>query len=630
MALHIDVQTTPFGSYTELDLTAEKISDLVIQVSYSHPRSATWIMHVANHEQPIAYRSFVRIWDDAGTAPNGSAWSSSLPIFEGFVELIEPLDKSFGVRYTAYDPTHRASNEVTVHSAAWNSGTVPTTPPTPASTSVPRLVFNASFLGGDEDIIWQRAAQYTVGDMVATLFQDAAYPLYWLNAVPDPASSWGYSQSDLLHWDFMPQEKVVVESEDVLSASRRMMSIESRCRLVWIPGQRVWRFVDIDSMSSDVLLTLNEFDEDNDILAFSISPSLEGRYGAVKIYGPETGVTQVFSTADGTLTPIGTWAVLQDCGSNDIRGYNTWQITNASQRKMTPTLPAPITVPMGSGASFTVQTPSLQLSWDGGTTWMAPAGVWFNYQTGVATMAPNYPYIYDSNGRVITNCIQYFFPPTTVRLIAGVYGTPLSVRYPGSGYGGTAATEAGFTNTLERYDESLAIGYVNGTPITTAFRLQQFQKLAQSIHEERRDIVYVGSVVLEGLEYEWAWLQRKVNLAGVDESGSGVPTGWETMKAWVTDVEYDFNLKTTTLTFSSDQMELIGIDVEQQKQRLKIFAMERRFDLNWWIHMGVYRRSTMFGTSYLAQWINAGYTITSHFVDPDTGFADYSQIISAG
>jgi hypothetical protein len=67
-----------------------------------------------------------------------------------------------------------------------------------------------------------------------------------------------------------------------------------------------------------------------------------------------------------------------------------------------------------------------------------------------------------------------------------------------------------------------------------------------------------------------------VNFTAVDPDGAAKTIGWEAINAVVTDVEYDFSDQTTTLTFSNDQAELIGLDTEQVKQRLKIAAAEVR------------------------------------------------------
>ena len=54
-------------------------------------------------------------------------------------------------------------------------------------------------------------------------------------------------------------------------------------------------------------------------------------------------------------------------------------------------------------------------------------------------------------------------------------------------------------------------------------------------------------------------------------------TGWEDVNATLTDVVYDYTARATILTFSSDQMELIGWDVDLLKERLRVVALDPIF-----------------------------------------------------
>ncbi len=125
-----------------------------------------------------------------------------------------------------------------------------------------------------------------------------------------------------------------------------------------------------------------------------------------------------------------------------------------------------------------------------------------------------------------------------------------------------------------RYDEMLAVGYEKGSPITTVARKAQFEKLAESIHEFVKDIIYTGGCTLQGIDYDFIRLQKLINFAGVDQNGSSLTTGWEAAKAIVTDVEYDFDNDVTTLVFSSDYSAFLQTDVETLKRILKIRALQ--------------------------------------------------------
>jgi hypothetical protein len=71
-----------------------------------------------------------------------------------------------------------------------------------------------------------------------------------------------------------------------------------------------------------------------------------------------------------------------------------------------------------------------------------------------------------------------------------------------------------------------------------------------------------------------------VNLAALDDDGGTLTTGWEAVGAIVTDVEYNFSDRTTQLTFSADQMETLGLDVQQLKDRLRIRPATLQFFFN--------------------------------------------------
>ncbi|MCY2966285.1 MAG: hypothetical protein NT069_22075 [Planctomycetota bacterium] len=130
----------------------------------------------------------------------------------------------------------------------------------------------------------------------------------------------------------------------------------------------------------------------------------------------------------------------------------------------------------------------------------------------------------------------------------------------------------------------LAVGYEYNNPVTSVARVAQYQILADRLQEWLGDIIYTGGATLEGLDYQWINLNRKVNLAGHDGDGASLTTGWESIGAYVTDVEYDFEERITTLTISSNQMELIGEDPELTKKKLNIKALEARAWVNFYFN----------------------------------------------
>jgi hypothetical protein len=111
--------------------------------------------------------------------------------------------------------------------------------------------------------------------------------------------------------------------------------------------------------------------------------------------------------------------------------------------------------------------------------------------------------------------------------------------------------------------------------VTTAYRRAQFQALADSILFERKDIAWAGNIVLDGLQWDFAWLAKRINLTADDANGDPITTGWEDINAWLTDVEFDLDKGITTLTILSDQLANLGYDVQGHKERLKIKALEQ-------------------------------------------------------
>jgi hypothetical protein len=94
--------------------------------------------------------------------------------------------------------------------------------------------------------------------------------------------------------------------------------------------------------------------------------------------------------------------------------------------------------------------------------------------------------------------------------------------------------------------------------------------LAQSQLEKSQDISWIGGMSLDGIDYSWSRLNKSVSFEANDGDGGTLTTGWEAIKAYVTDVELDFENMLTTVQFSSDRAEAAGEDVAAIKQRLGI------------------------------------------------------------
>lgn len=134
--------------------------------------------------------------------------------------------------------------------------------------------------------------------------------------------------------------------------------------------------------------------------------------------------------------------------------------------------------------------------------------------------------------------------------------------------------------------ESLTVTAISGTTWTTSAatathtsgdavtwgldRTAQYTALATNLHAQLCDIIYAGGVTIEGMKWDYRNLGYRANIAAVDADGSTLTTGWEAAGAWLTEAEYSFTDQLTTLVFSSDQLQILGQDVEQLKKALKV------------------------------------------------------------
>lgn len=634
MALRIQVQIGPWGSFSDVDLEAYGLGEGKLKVGYGYPSELSFTATAAQHTYPFQYTQFLRIWDDEAEVDSDSQTDSN-PLFEGWFDVITPGDKTNEVKLICYDPTARATKHVTVMNDAWDlSGDSDKAFPVEGVASYPRAVFNVPN-DNDDDYGYSILQDATLGQIIAQVLDDARLPLYHLNAGPGDGTGAGADQnwldSDLGEptgddsdsgsgsgWagglDFKPQEKVVSQSENVRQFIERLLGqYDPRTKLFWHPGERLWRFYDI-TKSPAVTITVNDPTAwHGAVLSMEIHRSAEGRYGAVKFYGPEGTEWSEF-----TWTPGGTGDTMVSLNDfttgsapSEFVCYHRWKITDPTFTRIARKGPYPVYSPAG----YFLQTRSdgTTLEFSCGTfvqTWWPHVLVQYeDGDGGNGNFAPVSGFIYDARSGILDFgdvCIYRWLgpgtgnriqTPATVKFVCPTFTVPLTVRYPETEdtYEGTISTVAGIQNELKIYDESLAIDKAYGIPITSNLRRQRFLKLAKQIHRARKDLIYAGSIVLEGLNYEFARLNRRVNIAAVDDNGDPIVTGWEDVGAWVTEVEYDFEERTTTLTFSSDQLQVIGIDPELLKTRLKIHPASPQFVFKYSVAFTKGRRRTTLG-----------------------------------
>lgn len=588
MTVHLQAQTTPFGPFVELDLAELAIGNGKVMIGYDHATRFTFTVVAPQQTRPIEYHTFLRLWIDGKTI-RGAAQSASNPLFEGFVENIDPSASNM-LAYECFDPTYRTTKEVKLFNAPFVAGDPDDGEwPQPAIGSVPRLVYNCKN-DGDDDYAHSVGQDGTVAQIIAGILEYAYHPLVWRNAAPGDGTDDGamlpYNPDDLTAFDFKPQEKLVFPSEPVRSCVERVRRYEPRMRLLWEPGSRRWRFPKVDTAPT-ATIRLNDPGVDFPVLSMQMQTTIENCHTAVRIYGPESNTVEQFTwriPAEGeidppanTLMPLGdpifmeVWA--DSSGYHTEQTWQRWQIINPAKRRGARMLVDWINMGIGDYQQTPSRNPVIECSWDRGVSWQAIGGAWFDFYNGIAVLNGFVPY--RQLAIPLSGSTQNWFAPNAMRLIWGPYAPCLQVRVPEEGYEGTAFTVVGLARELEQYDESLAVGREWGIPVTTAARIEQFKKYARSQLDEQKDIVWTGGLVLDGLDFQWAGLNRRVSFTSANGEGGTLEIGWESINAILTDVEYDLTEDQTTLTFSSDWMEQLGEDSSQLRARLKIKALEQ-------------------------------------------------------
>jgi len=546
---------SPYASYAELDLQDLCLNGLRLQFSYQSPHSMTFKVRRPQHTKPIPDRSEIIFVDDSF----GDTFNT--PTFIGHIIDVNPGEDSNEVLYLCYDPTRRALEDVTVMSHAWDQGA----PPTEGLNSYPRIVFNAT-IDTDEDWAYCRAYNQTVEQILSTILTDAAEILRWHSAAPGASGS-PFVASDLAAMTFKPQSKVVFESENIRNAVQKMLGYMPGHRFLFDSNTRTWRFHDV-KLSPATTLILNDPNQNELVLTMQITRSWEGRATAVKFYGPQSTVVEIATTEGTSPTLLKQDPVTLETMPFDVVGYKKFQVADPTKWKMGRQLTTEVLQQLQQFYFILTRNPHLQVTYDG-TVWEPVYSFELDTQNGVARTAQA-TYRYVNNPPPGS---PHYIVPLHYKLVYPRFATPLSMRYPTSGYSGEAYTQMGLESTHRLYDESLAIGWENGVPVTSQARLDAFNVLAQKYHSIHSSMIYAGSVVLQGIRPLWRSLNRRVNLTSRDPNGVPLTTGWENLGMWVTEVEYDYENDFTTVSLSSDQMDLIGYDAEQQKQELKIKAL---------------------------------------------------------
>jgi len=597
----------------------------VLRTAYDQAAELSFTVSAAQHTLPFQkYATFLRAWDDAGEL-EGDPQGEDNPLFEGWIEVIEPAGETSEVKVVAYDPSYRATRRVVCMSSPWQVNPSDEEEfPVPSPAAYPRVVYNAS-IDSDDDFALAIELGASLGKIITSVLDYQSLPLYHCNAAPGDGTATGvetpWEEEDLgseessssgTAWagrlSFVPQEKVVCQSESVRSVIERLLgtwSPEFKCR--WEPGTRLWR-VDKLTAAPTVTLTWNAPGEEFPLLSMDIRRTAETCHGAMTFYGPEgvewrsyvwTNPSDAESSSGDAPPPNTLESIdpfnLTDPVGNSVNGHHAFQITDPAFTRMAGRgatsieVPDIITVQISDGTNEivseiqgnAVQTygPQILVRYKAGAggngRWQTLRGWKGDLRRGLVDFGPNTHLC-----RLRPGLQPYLQEPYQVQLVTPIVTMPIKVRYPAAGLVGTAAAN-GLSVEKHEYDEALAVGLIYRTPVTTSLRLSRFYTLAQQIVNQKKDLIYTGAVHLEGLDYSWARLGKRINIAAKSDDGGTITTGWESIRAWVTEVEYEFAERTTTLTISADQADVIQLDIGQLKNRLKIRPAQQRFFYSW-------------------------------------------------
>jgi hypothetical protein len=600
MALHIFTKDSfnDGGGWSEVDIADESIYGIKLTVSYSTPARLNFSMVRPENELPFLPDTPIIFYDDASYTFNN-------PNFEGYVAEISPAGNN-NLNVECLDNTMRMTKEIPIMSAAWEPGDPDDNePPTEGLGAVPRLVFNVT-IDNDDDFAFARTVigapvdsvedilgipnltsqqVFTVGEMIETILNDAYEPLLWINAANADGTS--YYPADFTLMSYQPQEKQVFESESIRSGIERLLTQQPSIRYLWIPGPDNRKFKFVDARTSPTkTLTLNKHEGvSHPVLTMQMQRSCDRVRTAVKVYGPESTATQTIATSnledptqnDGALYAYDRIILEEFAGESVTRraiAYRKYIIRDETKRRSANLLGTSYIAGAGSYNFFSTRSPTVEASFDGGVTWLSMWGWTFDTLNGIIDFGDNYPYFWKDNSAAGPSQ-RNFFTPTHVRLTHSYYINPLSVRWPASGFSGTGFDIAGIKTVHRFYDEMLAVGFERGTAVTTLSRVTQFRELCRRLLETMRDIVYVGGCTLDGLDYSYARLNKRINIAAVDQDGDALVTGWENIGAILTEVEYDYENSLTTLSFSHDLADYLGWSIDFLKERLKIRALQQ-------------------------------------------------------
>jgi len=133
-------------------------------------------------------------------------------------------------------------------------------------------------------------------------------------------------------------------------------------------------------------------------------------------------------------------------------------------------------------------------------------------------------------------------PAVDVRLDYAYLSDPTSVRYPTSGFTGTAYGTFGIERELVIYDEEFQ----------DETQVDRYMEMATNLLDAYKDVLYDGHVQqAQKFNVAFSNLGLRVNIAAQTGAGSPITTGFENIGAMVTEASYNFQGHSTKLTLTT-------------------------------------------------------------------------------
>lgn len=565
-------QLTKAGTTTRLD-----VHGITLEVQYGSgepsPAVLAFSCKVPQHFLPFDHMDLVEFFD--------TAYSTTLPLFRGHVRRQIPAE-SMLVKVVCHDPTARIAD------ATVCTNTLCTDP-----TAIPRVVYNVT-VDADEDKGYEQltyplaVTPYGIIPVYATVQQILeniwGFQQPKLNSFHAPG---GLNVADLSQMTYQVQDKQVFDTENLVSATGRLLQLYPAYRVWYDPegadntGQ--FRAADVTEAPA-VTLALNDPDEPHPVLVFSIEPSLEKRYTAFRLVGkPETAYATA-KLSDGSLTPL----AMPGETAPAPNVYRRFQVTDPAKRHLwrhiRPARPEQIVDPQGYAGALTTfkwfDEAALLVAFpsDEGQQFQVVNQIQINVSAGEFRASG---YLHKRGG----NNNQNIVAPQDVKALFMYHLPADSVRYPETGHEGSAYTAHGVTDEKIVYHELFNTGFLYWDRTTRQEKRNQYYKLARNALKGFRDTIYSGTAVLHGKDYRWLRLNKKVNFTSRTRHGAPLTTGWESANAIVTHILYDYDKAgQTTIMYNSDLSsfdEMDNVELRRLKMRIKAKAVYREFFTNY-------------------------------------------------